>query len=67
MNAVLVMEVFMVGNKTVDVKGTKKFYVRTTAYGISHFIVKLSCLVDSTKLKLFFFLKKRYAEIKFPK
>ena len=49
----------MPGNRTVDVKGAKTVSVKTTGAEKQHFTVVLSCLADSTKLKLAIVLKRK--------
>ncbi|GFS75306.1 pogo transposable element with KRAB domain [Trichonephila clavipes] len=49
----------MIGNKTIDMKGTKTIHKKTTRHKKSHFTVVLSCLADDTKLKPMVIFKRK--------
>ncbi|GFS57486.1 pogo transposable element with KRAB domain [Trichonephila clavipes] len=57
-----------IGNKTIDMKGTKMIHIKTTGHEKSHFTVVLSCLADGTKLKpMVIFKRKTVPKSNFPK
>ncbi|GFT92182.1 pogo transposable element with KRAB domain [Trichonephila clavipes] len=49
----------MIGNKTIDMNGTKMIPIKTTGHEKSHFTVVLSCLADGTKLKTMVIFKRK--------
>ncbi|GFX21239.1 pogo transposable element with KRAB domain [Trichonephila clavipes] len=58
----------MIGNKIIDMKGTKTIHIKTTGHKLSHFTVVLSCLTDGTKLKpMIIFKRKTVPKANFPK
>ncbi|GFW02351.1 pogo transposable element with KRAB domain [Trichonephila clavipes] len=58
----------IIGNKTIDMKGTKRIHIKITGHEKSHFAVVLSCLADDTKLKpMVIFKRKTVLKSNFPK
>ncbi|GFW89476.1 pogo transposable element with KRAB domain [Trichonephila clavipes] len=58
----------MIGNKTIDMKGTKSIHIKSTGHEKSHLTVVLSCLADGTKLKpIVIFKRKTVPKSNFPK
>lgn len=61
------MQFDMVGNTTIDVKGSKTVSVRSTGHEKSHFTVVLSCLANGIKLKpMVIFKRKKMPKEKLP-
>ena len=57
----------MVANRTVDIKGRKTIFVKTTGHDKTRFTVVLTCMADGTKLKpMIIFKRKLMPKIKFP-
>ncbi|GFT45769.1 HTH CENPB-type domain-containing protein [Trichonephila clavipes] len=58
----------MIGNKTMNMKGTKAIHIKTTGHEKSPFTVVTSCLADGTKLKpMVIFKRKTVPKSNFPK
>ena len=49
----------MPGAQTIDTKGKKTVFVRTTGHEKTHFTVVLSCLADGTKLRPMIIFKRK--------
>ncbi|GFW10555.1 pogo transposable element with KRAB domain [Trichonephila clavipes] len=58
----------MIGNKTIDLKGTKMIHIKTTGHEKFHFTVVLFRLADGTKLNpMVIFKSKKVPKSNFPK
>ena len=61
------MQFDMPGNRTVNARGEKTVFVKTTGHEKTHFMLVLCCMADGTKLKpMVIFKRKTMPKDKFP-